>query len=63
MRGPKAKASTKIERVNWASASHILRPSLIADSAGAIMLPDMSVTRPPRDVRRVTAHFHPVDQL
>lgn len=41
----------------WLSSGWMFKALLISDSAGAIIAPDMSVTRPPREVRSVAAHF------
>ena len=35
----------------------------MADRAGAIIVPDISVTRPPSEVRSVMAHLRRMDQL
>lgn len=61
--GPKAKARTKMERKIWALAWDVPRSLAMAARAGAIIVLAMSVTRPPRDRRRVRAHFRGWDQL
>jgi hypothetical protein len=62
-RGPTANAKTKIDSARLISASPMRRSWPMDESAGAIIDPDIKVTRLPREERRVIAHLRCAGQL